>query len=48
MKDVNERYIPGFPTGAENIGGLHPPVGWALQNLIGGGLSQYMGEAWGA
>ena len=30
----------GFPTGVENMGGV------ALQNLMGGGLSQYMGGAW--
>ena len=31
----------GFPTGVEGMGG-------ALQNLMGGGgLSQYMGGAWG-
>ena len=29
---------PGFSTGVENMGG------WALRNLMGGGLSQYMGE----
>ena len=32
-------HIAGFPTGTENMGG-------ALQNLMGG-LSQFMGEAWG-
>ena len=33
-------FITGFPTGVENMGG-------ALQNLMRGSLSQYMGEAWG-
>ena len=31
----------GFPTDVENMEG-------ALQNLMGGGLSQYIGGAWGA
>ena len=29
----------GFPTGVENMGE-------AIKNLMGGGLSQYMGGAW--
>ena len=43
-------YLTGFPTGVENTGGGWGGVGWgALQNLMGGGgLSQYMGGAWGA
>ena len=39
----------GFPTGAENIGGELVKIWWGRGGRGGGGgLSQYMGEAWGA
>ena len=44
--------LPGIPTGIENMAGggrgwQGVGVGMPLQNLMGG-LSQYMGGAWGA
>ena len=40
---------PGFPTGVENMGGCAPLLGGGGSSKCdGGGLSQYMGGAWGA
>ena len=46
---ATQRLYPGFPTGVKNMADCIPHHwgGRALQNLIGEGLSQYMGEAKG-
>ena len=48
-KSNTGRSLPGFPIGVVNMWEAVPPLlgGRAPQNLMGGGLSQNMGVAWG-